>query len=38
VHAEASTNARHFYLRRGYRTAGPQTPDGAWLIAKEHLA
>src|SRR5689334_5340460 len=38
VHAEASTNAREFYLRRGYRTTGPQTPDGAWPIAKEHLA
>ena len=38
VHAEASTNARDFYHRRGYRVTGPQTPDGAWPIAKEHLA
>ena len=35
VHAEASTNARDFYLRRGYRATGPQTPKGAWPIAKE---
>jgi putative acetyltransferase len=34
VHAEASTNARDFYLRRGYRANGPQTPKGAWPIAK----
>jgi putative acetyltransferase len=34
VRAEASTNARDFYLRRGYRASGPQTPDGAWPIAK----
>jgi GNAT superfamily N-acetyltransferase len=32
--AEASSNAREFYLRRGYRSAGPQTPEGAWPIAK----
>ena len=38
VHAEASTNARDFYLRRGYRATGPQTPGGAWPIVKEHLA
>lgn len=38
VHAEASTNARDFYRRRGYRATGPQTPDGAWPIAKEHPA
>jgi putative acetyltransferase len=37
VHAEASTNARDFYLRRGYRATGPRTPDGAWPIAKELL-
>jgi putative acetyltransferase len=37
VHAEASPNARDFYLRRGYRATGPQTPDGAWPIAKELL-
>jgi putative acetyltransferase len=35
VHAEASTNARNFYLRRGYRATGPQTPKGTWPIAKE---
>jgi putative acetyltransferase len=35
VHAEASTNARNFYLGRGYRATGPQTPKGAWPIAKE---
>ncbi|MCK1512564.1 GNAT family N-acetyltransferase [Bradyrhizobium sp. 190] len=38
VHAEASSNARDFYLRRGYRANGPQTPEGAWPIAKELLA
>ena len=32
--AEASSNAREFYLRRGYRAAGPQTSEGAWPIAK----
>lgn len=37
VHAEASSNARGFYLRRGYRATGPQTPDGAWPMAKELL-
>jgi putative acetyltransferase len=37
VRAEASSNARGFYLRRGYRTTGPQTPQGAWPIAKELL-
>jgi putative acetyltransferase len=37
VRAEASANARGFYLRRGYRPAGPQTPKGAWPIAKELL-
>ena len=37
VRAEASTNARDFYLRLGYRATGPQTPDGAWPIAKELL-
>lgn len=34
VEAEASSNALAFYLRRGYRANGPQTPDGAWPIAK----
>ena len=37
VRAEATSNARGFYLLRGYRAAGPQTPDGAWPIAKELL-
>lgn len=37
VHAEASSNARGFYLRRGYRATGPRTPDGAWPMAKELL-
>jgi putative acetyltransferase len=37
VRAEASSNARGFYLRRGYRAAGPQTPKGAWPVAKEFL-
>ena len=35
VRAEASSNAREFYLRRGYRANGPQTAKGAWPIAKE---
>ena len=35
VRAEASSNARDFYLRRGYRADGPQTPEGAWPIAKQ---
>jgi putative acetyltransferase len=35
VRAEASSNARDFYLRRGYRATGPQTLDGAWPIAKQ---
>ena len=34
VRAEASSNARAFYLRRGYRQTGPQTPIGAWPIEK----
>ena len=34
VRAEASSNAREFYLRRGYRANGPQTRNGAWPIAK----
>jgi hypothetical protein len=38
VHAEAGISARDFYLRRGYRRTGPQTPGGAWPIVKEHLA
>ena len=38
VHLEASSNARSFYLRRGYRATGPQTPQGAWPMVKEHPA
>ena len=34
VRAEASSNARAFYLRRGYLMSGPQTPNGAWPITK----
>jgi putative acetyltransferase len=34
VRAEASSNALDFYLRRGYRNTGHQTPDRAWPIAK----
>jgi putative acetyltransferase len=35
VRAEASSNAREFYLRRGYRVSGPQTEDKAWPITKD---
>ena len=35
VRAEASSNAREFYLRRGYRATGPQTTDRAWPISKQ---
>ena len=35
VHAEASPNALGFYLRRGYRVTGPQTPVGAWPITRQ---
>ena len=38
VYLEASSNARRFYLRRGYRLSGPQNPQGAWPMVKEHLA
>jgi GNAT superfamily N-acetyltransferase len=38
VRAEASSNAKAFYLRRGYEVTGPQTPVGAWPIAKQLLA
>ena len=34
VRADASSNAYAFYLRRGYRSSGPQTPGGAWPITK----
>jgi putative acetyltransferase len=34
VHAEASSNARDFYLRRGYGATGPRTAKGAWPITK----
>ncbi|MFB9269657.1 GNAT family N-acetyltransferase [Bradyrhizobium erythrophlei] len=33
--AEASSNAREFYLRRGYQFTGSQRPDGGWPIARE---
>jgi putative acetyltransferase len=36
VCAEASSNAKNFYLRRGYRIAGVLTSKGAWPIEK-HL-
>src|SRR3954447_17708232 len=35
VRLEASSNARGFYLRRGYRATGSQTAQGAWPMAKE---
>jgi len=35
VRAEASSNALAFYLRRGYRTSGPQTAERAWPITKD---
>jgi putative acetyltransferase len=38
VRLEASSNARGFYLRRGYRTTAPRTSKGAWPMVKEHLA
>jgi len=38
VRLDASSNARGFYFRRGYRATGPQTAKGAWPMAKEHLA
>jgi GNAT superfamily N-acetyltransferase len=38
VHADASVNARGYCLRRGYRAAGPQTPQRAWPVAKELLS
>src|SRR6476659_6826510 len=34
VRLEASSNARGFYRRRGYRATGPQTADGAWPMVK----
>ena len=37
LRAEASSNASGFYLRRGYRMTGPQTPDGAWPMTKQFL-
>jgi putative acetyltransferase len=37
IHAVASSNAKAFYLRRGYRETGPQTPVGAWPITKQLL-
>ena len=38
VHAEASPNALSFYLRRGYRVTGPQTPVRAWPITRQFPA
>jgi putative acetyltransferase len=35
VCAEASSNAKAFYLQRGYRLTGAQTPKGAWPIEKQ---
>ena len=35
IHAEASSNALDFYLRRGYRMNGPQTADRAWPIIRD---
>ncbi|SDP30520.1 GNAT family N-acetyltransferase [Afipia sp. GAS231] len=35
IRAEASSNARAFYLRRGYLMSGPQTTKGAWPITKQ---
>jgi putative acetyltransferase len=37
VRAEASPNAVGFYLRRGYRVIGTQTPVGAWPITRQLL-
>jgi putative acetyltransferase len=37
VYLEASPNARGFYLRRGYRATGPQTPQDAWPMVKERF-
>ena len=37
VRAEASSNARDFYLRRGYSATGPRTAKGAWPITKQLL-
>ena len=37
VRAEASSNARDFYLRRGYRATGPQTTERAWPMTKQLL-
>jgi len=34
VSAQASANAEAFYLRRGYTTVGPRTPQGAQPITK----
>jgi putative acetyltransferase len=36
IRADASSNARDFYLRRGFRLTGPQGPAGTWPIEK-HL-
>ena len=36
MRADASSNARDFYLRRGFRLTGPRGPAGTWPIEK-HL-
>lgn len=35
VRAEASSNARDFYLRRGYTLTASQAAQGAWPMAKQ---
>jgi putative acetyltransferase len=35
VRLEASSNAREFYFRRGYRSAGAQTIERAWPMTKQ---
>lgn len=34
MRADASSNARDFYLHRGFRLTGPQGPAGTWPIEK----
>ncbi len=34
IRADASSNARDFYLKRGYRLTGPQAADRSWPIVK----
>lgn len=35
IRADASANARDFYLHRGFRLIGPQGPAGTWPIQKQ---